>query len=126
MSQRIARVNELMKREISACIEKSFEFPDVLVTIHDVDTAADLKTATVFIGVIGSAEQTSRVVDRLNAKRGFIQGVVMKRVVLRNTPILTFVADDSVERGVRILDILDEIGDVDIPDDGDEKAGAEE
>ena len=126
MSQRIARVNELLKREISACIEKSFEFPDLLVTIHDVDTAADLKAATVFIGVIGSANQASAVVDRLNAKRGFIQGVVMKRVVLRNTPVLTFVADDSVERGVRVLDILDEIGEIDIPDETDEEPGGKQ
>jgi len=125
MSQRIARVNELLKREISACVEKSFEFPDVLVTIHDVATAADLKAAQVFIGVIGSPEQTARVVDRLNAKRGFIQNVVMKRVILRNTPQLTFVADDSVERGVRVLDILDEIGEIDLPEEPDEESETE-
>lgn len=117
MSQRIARVNELLKREISACIEKNFEFPNLLVTIHEVSTAADLKSAQVFLGVIGSEADKESVIAKLNAKRGFIQGVVMKRVVLRYTPQLTFRADDSVERGVRILNILDEIGEVGLPDE---------
>lgn len=119
MSQRLDRINELLRREISACIEKHFEFPDTLVTVHDVETAVDLKNANVFIGVIGSPDQGRAVLNKLNGKRGFIQGVVMKRVVLRNTPLLHFKMDDSVERGVRILNLLDEIGDVDLPDDPD-------
>lgn len=117
MSQRINRVNELLKREISGCIEKNFEFPDVLVTVHEVSTAVDLKTAQVFVGVIGSESETRSVVDRLNAKRGFIQNTVMKRVVLRNTPQLTFKTDTAIERGVRVLDILDDIGEIDLPDE---------
>jgi ribosome-binding factor A len=114
MSQRLDRVNELLKREISACIEKSFEFTNILVTIHAVETAKDLKAATVFIGVIGEEVEADQVISRLNAKHGFIQGVVMKRVVLRNTPRLTFVADNSVERGVRVLNILEELGEIDL------------
>lgn len=117
MSQRISRINELLKREISSCIEKNFEFPNVLVTVHAVETAADLKAANVYIGVIGSATDTASVVRKLNAKHGFIQGVVMKRVVLRYTPHLSFHADDSVERGVRVLNILDEIGEIDLPEE---------
>ncbi len=117
MSQRLDRINELLRREISACIEKHFEFPDVLVTVHDVETAVDLKNANIFIGVIGSPDQARAVLNKLNGKRGFIQGTVMKRVVLRSTPLLHFKMDDSVERGVRILNLLDEIGDVELPDD---------
>jgi ribosome-binding factor A len=117
MSQRLDRINELLRREISACIEKHFEFPDTLVTVHDVETAVDLKNANIFIGVIGSPEQARAVLNKLNGKRGFIQGTVMKRVVLRSTPLFHFKMDDSVERGVRILNILDEIGDVELPDD---------
>ena len=123
MSQRLSRVNELLKREISACIEKSFEFPNILVTVHDVDTAQDLKAAKVFIGVIGGEGEIARVIKKLNSKHGFIQGVVMKRVVLRNTPRLTFVADDSVERGVRVLNILEELGDIETPDEESESDG---
>jgi len=117
MSQRIARVNELLKREISTFVERNFEFPGVLVTIHGVNTAVDLKAALVFIGVIGSATDSKSIVDKLNRKRGMIQSAVMKRVVLRNTPQLTFKIDDSIERGVKVLDILDEIGEIDLPDE---------
>ncbi|MDF2375542.1 MAG: 30S ribosome-binding factor RbfA [Verrucomicrobiales bacterium] len=117
MSQRISRVNELLKREISSCIEKNFEFPEILVTIHDVKVAQDLRTAQIFIGVIGSAEQKAKVLQKLNAKHGFIQNMVMKRVVLRNTPRFSFESDDSVERGVRVLNILEEIGEIELPEE---------
>lgn len=120
MSQRLDRINELLKREISACLEKSFEFPGMLVTVHAVEIAPDLRTAEVFVGVLGGEAGSGPVIRKLNAKRGFIQGVVMKRVVLRRTPVLSFTADDSVERGVRVVNLLDEIGDVDLPDDGEE------
>ena len=123
MSQRLDRINELLRREISTCIEKSFEFPDVLVTVHAVETAVDLKDASVYIGVIGTPDQARSVLGKLNAKRGFIQSTVMKRVVLRNTPHLHFKIDDSVERGVRILNLLDEIGEIELPDDPDGLAG---
>lgn len=117
MSQRLDRINELLRREISGCVEKNFEFPDVLVTIHGVETSVDLKDATVHVGVIGTPEQGRAVINKLGGKRGFIQSTVMKRVVLRSTPHLHFKLDDSVERGVRILNLLDEIGDIDLPDD---------
>lgn len=123
MSQRLDRINELLRREISACIEKHFEFPDTLVTVHAVETAVDLKDANVFIGVIGTPEQSRAVMNKLGARRGFIQGTVMKRVVLRNTPHLHFKVDDSVERGVRILNLLDEIGEIELPDEPDELTG---
>lgn len=117
MSQRISRVNELLKREISACVEKSFEFPGILVTVHEVKVEPDLRAAEIFIGVIGSGDQKQDVLDKLNRKHGFIQNVVMKRVVLRNTPRFSFVSDDSIERGVRVLNILEEIGEIELPDE---------
>ena len=121
MSQRISRVNELLKREISTCIEENFEFPGLLVTVHEVKVAQDLRAAQIFIGVIGADEEKAKVLQKLNHKHGFIQNVVMKRVVLRNTPHFSFVSDDSVERGVRVLNILEEIGEIDLPDDPDEE-----
>ena len=50
MSLRISKVNELLKREIITCVERNFEFSNVLVTIHGVDTSPNLKTAKVFVG----------------------------------------------------------------------------
>ena len=120
----MTRINELLKREISTCIEKQFEFPNCLVTIHAVETAEDLRAAQVFVGVIGTGPESHNVLKKLNAKRGYIQGIVMKRVTLRCTPLLKFVADESIERGVRILNILDDIGEIDLSDEPDEKPKA--
>lgn len=117
MSQRISKVNELLKREIITCVERNFEFTDALVTIHAVDTAPNLKSAKVFVGIIGDEHQSRDIISRLNKKRGFIQNEMMKRVILRNTPQLTFVGDDSVERGVRVTAILDDIGEIDLDDE---------
>tara|TARA_R110000850_G_scaffold216951_5_gene342418 strand:+ start:1558 stop:1932 length:375 start_codon:yes stop_codon:yes gene_type:complete len=120
MSQRIIRVNELLKREISSCIEKSFEFPNSLVTVHAVSTAQDLKSAQVYIGVIGGKGKGPQVVKKLNAKHGFIQNVVMKRVVLRNTPRFNFLIDESIERGVRVMNILEELGEIELPEESED------
>lgn len=117
MSQRISKVNELLKREIINCVKKHFEFTDLLVTIHAVDTAPNLKSAKVYVGIVGDEERAKGVVATLNRKRGFIQSEMMKRVILRNTPQLTFLVDDSIERGVRVLNILDDLGEIDLGED---------
>lgn len=110
MSRRIQRVNELLKREISSVMQRDFEFDGSLVTINAVEVAQDLKDARVFVGVLGGHEDA--VIRRLNNQRGFIQGRVMKRVVLKNTPVLRFLADDSVERGVGMVNLLDEVAEL--------------
>ena len=107
MSRRIERVNELLKREISAVLQRDFEFDGSLVTVNAVEVSQDLKDARVFVGVLGGREDA--VISRLNDDHGFIQGRVMKRVVLKNTPVLRFVSDHSVERGVGIVNLLDEV-----------------
>lgn len=110
MSRRIDRVNELLKREISSVLQRDFEFEGSLVTINSVEVAQDLKDAKVFVGVLGGREDD--VIEQLNVKHGFIQGRVMKRVVLKNTPVLRFVSDHSVERGVDMVNLLDEVAEL--------------
>jgi ribosome-binding factor A len=107
MSRRLDRVNELLKREISQVVQRDFEWSGSLVTVGAVEVARDLKEAKVFVGVIGGRQD--KVVEKLNAQHGFIQTKVMKRVVLRNTPVLRFVMDNSAERGVEIVNLLDEV-----------------
>lgn len=110
MSRRIDRVNELLKREVSAVLQRDFEFDGALVTVNAVEVAQDLKDAKVFVGVLGGREDA--VIERLNGNHGFIQGRVMKRVVLKNTPVLRFVSDHSVERGVDIVNLLDQVAEL--------------
>lgn len=107
MSRRLDKVNELLKREISQVVQKEYEFTGSLVTITAVQVAPDLRDAKVFVGVLGGKVES--ILERLNLTHGMIQGKVAKRVVLRCTPVLRFVTDVSVERGVEMVNLLDEV-----------------
>ncbi len=107
MSNRLHRVNELLKREISSVIQRDFEFKNSLVTVTSVDVTQDLKEAKVYISVLGPG--LASVMTTLREKRGLIQTRMVKRVVLKNTPILDFRQDNSAERGISIVQLLEEV-----------------
>jgi ribosome-binding factor A len=109
MKNRLVRVNELLQREIGSIIQKDFEFPGVLVTVNGVDVTPDLKQCHVYVGVIGGGPEQEDVVRVLNEKHGLIQKRLMGRIVLKHTPKIAFKLDHSVERGVRITRIMQEI-----------------
>ena len=109
-SLRHQRVNELLKREIGEVIRREFPVGDAgLITVNDVDVAGDLHSALVFISILGTADQQKRGFDMLTQHRKRIQGLVGRAVVLKYTPTLKFLMDDSVVRGNRVLQIIDEI-----------------
>jgi ribosome-binding factor A len=107
MSQRLDRINELLRREISTVLQKDFEFRNCLVTISAVEITQDLREAKVFVSILGTPP--GGVLEQLNQKRGLIQSRIAKRVVLRCTPVLDFRVDSSAERGVEMVNILDEV-----------------
>lgn len=107
MSHRLTRINELLKREISAVIQRDYEWHGALVTVNQVEVTQDLKEGKVWVGVL--AGDGPSVVTRLNHEHGAIQTKVMKRVVLKSTPVLSFRFDASAERGVDIVNLLDEV-----------------
>ena len=96
-----------MKREIGAVLQRDFEFHNLLVTVREVEVTQDLKEAKVWIGVVGGP--AAPVIERLNSRHGFIQNKVMKRVVLKSTPVLDFRHDESIARGVDIVRLLEEV-----------------
>jgi len=109
-SHRLQRVRELLKREIGETIRREIPVNEAgLVTVNDVDIAGDLRVATVFIGILGNAEQQRTGLALLQKNRPRIQSLVAKAVILKYTPQLRFVVDDSVTRGNRVLDILAEL-----------------
>jgi ribosome-binding factor A len=105
MSRRLDRVNELLRREISAVIQRDYEWHGTLVTVNDIETTQDLKEARVWVGILGGP--SAPVLDKLNREHGAIQTRVMKRVVLKSTPVLQFRLDVSAVRGVDIVNLLD-------------------
>jgi len=107
MSRRLDRVNELLRREIGNVVQKDYEWHGKLVTISEVDVTQDLKEGKVWTSVLGGDAQP--VIDKLNRDHGSIQSKVMKRVVLKSTPVLSFHHDSSASRGVDMVNLLDEV-----------------
>ncbi len=110
MSLRLQRVRELLKRQIGEVIRRELPVGETgLINVNEVNVSTDLHSATVFVGILGNAEQKKRAVALLRNQRKRIQGLVAKAVILKYTPQLRFMVDDSVERGNRILEILDDL-----------------
>jgi len=107
---RLQRVRELLKREIGEAIRREFQVSEAgLITVNDVDVAGDLHSALVFISVLGNADQQKRGFTLLVRHRKRIQGLVGRAIVLKYTPTLRFIMDDSVVRGNRVLQIIEEL-----------------
>jgi ribosome-binding factor A len=106
-----------MKHEIAEILNKDFEFGGALVTIHEVDLTPDLKRAHVYIGIIGREDYQADAMRKLQKSAHAISQKLSKRVILKNTPALIFKHDDSVERGVRVLGIIEQIDAQVAPDD---------
>ena len=117
MKHRLERVNEVIRRELSEIVRREVVFSAPLVTIQSADVAPDLKSCIIYVSVIGNDVQKNEAIARLLDKRQLLQSLLMKRVVLKYTPQLRFEIDHALERGDRIMQILDEI---EIPPD-DEK-----
>lgn len=107
MKHRLLRVNELLKRELSVIITREIAFEKGLVTINQVDVTSDLKNAHVFVSVLGA--NGAKVIEKLEAHRKTLQSELARHVVLKYTPHLVFHLDDSIARGARIIEIMQEI-----------------
>ena len=105
MKHRQLRVNELVKRELSAIIAREINFQGALVSVNAVNVTPDLKSAHVFVSTLGSTSGTN-VIDTLEAHRPALQAELSRHVVLKYTPHLVFHLDESIERGARVLEIL--------------------
>lgn len=109
-SFRMRRVSELVKQEVSEIIRRDIATGDIgLVTVTGCEVATDLKNARVFISVIGDAGKHAAALALLKRHRGQIQHALGRAIVLKYTPYLHFLIDEGMERGDRILRILNEL-----------------
>jgi ribosome-binding factor A len=109
-SLRQQRVRELLKRSIGEAIRREFNVADAgLISVNDVDVTGDLKSAVVFISIFGSADQKKRGFQLVTEHRTRIQSLMARDIVLKFTPTLRFVMDDSVVRGNKVLQIIEEL-----------------
>ncbi|MGE3311284.1 MAG: 30S ribosome-binding factor RbfA [Limisphaerales bacterium] len=107
---RYERVRELLKRELGEILRRQIPIAEGgIISVNDVGLAGDLQSAKVFVSIVGTAEQQARGASLLRTHTVLIQNLLGQAVVLKNTPHLQFVIDDSIARGNRILEIMDEL-----------------
>ena len=116
MKHRMLRVNEVVKRELSGILAREISFEGALVSINHVDVTSDLKNAHVFVSILGS-EKAETVMKKLEEHRTAFQSELAKRVTMKFTPHLIFHLDESIARGSRVVELLQQI-------DSDEKKNA--
>lgn len=110
MNNRLARVCEVLKRELGVIIRRELEFENTLVTVSGVDITPDLKQAHVFISALGTPAGRRKAIEALEGHRVMFQTELSRRVHMKHTPHLNFRLDDAIERGTRVIDIMDELG----------------
>lgn len=109
------RINEEVLRELSKIIREDVKDPRVslMTSITLVEVAPDLKTAKVYVSVLGDKEAGINTVKGLKSSAGFIRGKLAHSVNLRNTPELFFILDDSIAYGVRMSKLIDQVNEED-------------
>lgn len=106
---RMRRVNEAVREVLSTEIAQGLKDPRIgFVTVTGVDVSPDLRAGRVYVSVLGDEHARAETLAGLSSSHGYLQGKVAHELNLKNTPTLTFVYDDSVERGMRIEGLLRE------------------
>jgi ribosome-binding factor A len=108
--ERMRRVNEAVREVLSARIAEGLKDPRIgFVTVTSVQTSPDLRHARVYVSVLGGEEDRERTLAGLASSHGVLQADIAAELRMKRTPTLEFVYDDSIDRGMRITGLLDEL-----------------
>ncbi len=110
MAHRIERVNSLIRQEISELLKRQVKDPRLsnFIAVTEVSTSPDLKYAKVYVSCMGSSEEEKQeTLNVLTSASGFFRKELARRLKLRHIPVLSFQWDDSIERGNRLLQLID-------------------
>jgi ribosome-binding factor A len=102
------RVDEALREVIAATVSELSDPRLGFVTVTGVDASADLRTAKVFVSVLGDSTERDATLEALRSSHGVIQARIAAETRMRRTPTLTFHYDDTIAKGVRISHLLDE------------------
>jgi len=103
------RVNEAVREVVSARLAEGLRDPRIgFVTVTSVDTSHDLRQARVYVSVLGSDEERAETLAGLESAHGLLQQAVATELRMKHTPTLQFVFDESIDRGMRISELLDD------------------
>ena len=110
--RRIARVAEMIRREVSQLLFSGIKDDRVgmgMVSVTHVDVAGDLQHAKVFVSIYGSDEAKSAAMEGLKSATGFVRSELGNRMRLRRTPDILFVEDASIEQGNKVLSLINRL-----------------
>jgi len=110
--RRVARVAELIKREVSQLLFSGIKDDRVgtgMVSVTDVDLAGDLQHAKIYVSIYGSDEARAETMAGLKSATSYVRGEIGRRVRLRRTPEITFLEDRSIERGTQVLSLINRL-----------------
>ena len=110
-SKKNTRINGEVKKELSVLITREIKDPRInpLTSVLDVEVAPDLKTAKVYVSVMGDDESRKRTLQGLKSAAPFMRSQLARNLNLRNTPELTFIMDNSIEYGINMSKLIDEL-----------------
>jgi ribosome-binding factor A len=110
MSTRRDRVSHLLKEAVSEIIQRELKDPRLgFITVTDAEISADLRHAKVFVSVMGSVEQRADSLGVLRNAEHFVRQTLGKHWTMKVLPEISFVLDNSVDHGIRILELLEQI-----------------
>ena len=105
---RMRRINELMREVVGGAIATELQDPRIgFVTVTAVETSPDLRSARVFVSVLGDERERADTLSGLRSSHGVLQAAIAREVRIKRTPTLSFHYDDSIERGARISRLLE-------------------
>lgn len=110
-SIKITRINNEVMKELSIIIRSEIKDPRInpMTSVVATDVAPDLKTCKAYISVLGDEQSQQDTIKGLKSAEGYIRSLLAKRINLRNTPMITFVLDQSIEYGVNMSKLIDEV-----------------
>ncbi len=109
MAQRMRRVNELVREVIGSAITTELEDPRIgFATVTSVDTSPDLRSAKVYVSVLGDETEREATLAGLRSSHGVLQSAIANEMRIKRTPTLTFHYDETPERGMRITRLLED------------------
>jgi ribosome-binding factor A len=111
-SRRVSRISSLIKREVSQMLLNDIKDDRVgagMVSITDVDVSGDLQHAKIFVSIYGTAAAKAETMEGLKSSTAFVRRELGHRIRLRRTPEVVFLEDPSLERGDRMLQLLNQI-----------------
>ena len=122
------RINSKVLRELSRIISREIKDPRIspMTTVVAVEVAPDLKTCKAYISVLGDEEEQADTLEGLRNAHGYIKRELAHSINLRNTPEIRFIMDQSIEYGVHMSKLIDDVNRDSLEKEGDKDDQADE